>query len=468
MEDASDDPDDGLPEDEEELEEEEPPENPEWFQLGPDEPDDDQLGTPHATALHIAASLGRIDLVEFFAGKNGIFMNATDCDGRNPLHYAAHAMLKHPRAVIRKLVQMGARLDAQNDIDFELIVRSVGEGRCAVAIDLLQLRAYKNLTTERLGDLMHAALTPAALYTFERGISIANLSGSSYSRYSVLLPPCHRGSYNSGYPNSTSYSDIDSLERQELVRLLVKQFGVNVNGILPSIPETPVTLIALCNASSSGMLRCLLDLGADITKVNGNGDTAIHCAMRLYARGWKTLDQSREYELEPWADWDETGVGRSPDSVLCSLVAAWPGDRFNAVNKDGIDVLTCIFDSVFWEDRRYIDLAILLNSVSPAYYMAVVPRQMPPAVGLIEKTMRFHFVESLFCLSQLRTSGPAYDIDWSWGWSTEKEKVRKDVISKLTEIRRKLRMAAAEQVVMGAFVTYANFSGKKSGRLPNW
>lgn len=59
---------------------------------------------------------------------------------------------------------------------------------------------------------------------------------------------------------------MDLLERQELVRLLVKEFGVDVNRILPGIPETPTTLLALCNASSSDMHRCLLNLGADITK----------------------------------------------------------------------------------------------------------------------------------------------------------------------------------------------------------
>ncbi|EAA32466.2 ankyrin [Neurospora crassa] len=406
-EDASDDPDDGLPEDGEELkslqgvEEEEPPGNPEWVQPGPDKPDDDS-GTPHATALHIAASLGRGDLVEFFAGKSGILMNATDCDGHTPLHYAAHAMLKHSRAVIRKLVQMGARLDARYDIEFELLIRSVVGGRCAVAVDLLHLRAYTHLTAEQLGYLLHAALTPAAFYSFERGISIANLSSASYSRRSVLLPRSYRDSYDAVLPDFTSDCNMELLERQELVRLLVKEFGVDVNRILPGIPETPTTLLALYNASSSDMLRCLLDLGADITKVNGNGDTAIHCAMKLYAREWKTLELTRVYHrLEPWNQWEETSVDRSPDSVLHFLLTAWPGDKFNAVDKNGIDILQCIFNSISWEERRYIDFANFINRLPLDYYYdGIVPASIPQIGGFVEMNMRLQFVESLFGVGQ--------------------------------------------------------------------
>ncbi|KAK3499463.1 ankyrin repeat-containing domain protein [Neurospora hispaniola] len=415
-EDASDNPDDGLPEDGEELEsvqgveEEEPPENPEWVQPGRDEPDDDP-GTPHATALHIAASLGRGDLVEFFAGKSGISMNATACDGHTPLHYAAHAMLKHPRAVIRKLVQMGARLDARYDIEFELLIRSVVGGRCAVAVDLLHLRAYTHLTAEQLDYLLHAALTPAAFYSFERGISIANLSSASYSRRSVILPRSYRDSYDTVFPDFTSDCNMDLLERQELVRLLVKEFGVDVNRVLP-----------------------------DITKINGNGDTAIHCAMKLYAREWKTLELTRVYHrLESWNQWEETSVDRSPDSMLHFLLTAWPGDKFNAVDKN---------------ERRYIDLASFINRLPSDYcYEGIIPARMPQIVGFIEMTMRLQFVESLFGV------GRTDDANLVWGETQGKEKILKIVIARLTEIRRKLKMGSREQFLMGAFHTFPNFSG---------
>ncbi|EGO60985.1 hypothetical protein NEUTE1DRAFT_134968 [Neurospora tetrasperma FGSC 2508] len=370
-EDASDDPDDGLPEDGEELEslqgveEEEPPENPEWVQPGPDEPDDDP-GTPHATALHIAASLGRGDLVEFFAGKSGISMNATDCDGHTPLHYAAHAMLKHPRAVIRKLVQMGARLDARYDIEFGLLIRSVVGGRCAVAVDLLHLRAYTHLTAEQLGYLLHAALTPAAFYSFERGISIANLSSASYSRRSVLLPRSYRDSYDTVFPDYTSDCNMDLLERQELVRLLVKEFGVDVNRILP----------------------------------------------------------------------------------------AWPGDKFNAVDKNGNDILQCIFNSIYWEERHYIDLANFINrSPSDYCYEGIIPARIPQTVGFVEMTMRLQFVEALFGV------GRTDDVNLVWGETQGKEKILKIVIARLTEIRRKLKTGSKEQFLMDEFHTFSNFSG---------
>ncbi|KAK3501415.1 ankyrin repeat-containing domain protein [Neurospora crassa] len=394
-EDASDDPDDGLPEDGE---------------------------GPHATALHIAASLGRGDLVEFFAGKSGISLNATDCDGHTPLHYAAHAMLKHPRAVIRKLVQMGARLDARYDIEFELLIRSVVGGRCAIAVDLLHLRVYIHLTAEQLSYLLHAALTPAAFYSFERGTSIANLSSASYSRRSVLLPRSYRDSYDTVLPDFTSDCNMDILDRQELVRLLVKEFGVDVNRILPGMPETPTTLLALCNASSSDMLRCLLDLGADITKVNGNGDTAIHCAMKLYAREWKTLELTRVYHrLEPWNQWEETSVDRSPDSVLHFLLTAWPGDKLNAVDNNGIDILQCIFNSISWEERHYINFANFINRLPLDYYYdGIVPARIPQIGGFVEMNMRLQF----------------------------------------------LKTGSKEQFLLGAFYTFPNFSGERSGEPP--
>ncbi|KAK1774739.1 hypothetical protein QBC45DRAFT_489476 [Copromyces sp. CBS 386.78] len=442
-----------------EVEGEEPPEDPEW------QSEDEDPGTPQVTALHIAASLGRTDLVEFLAGESGISVNATDCDGRCPLHYAAHAVLKHPRAVIRKLVHMGARLDAQNDIDYDLIVRSVAEGRCAVAVDLLHLRAYENFNTEKLAYLLHAALTPAALHGpgFEN-ISVANLAGTSHSRQSLSLDRSYRASPSSGLFKNES--DMDLPSRQELVRVLVKHYGVDVNSFLPSIQETPVTLLALCNASSSDMLRSLIDVGADITKTNGNGETAIHCAMRLYASNWDLLDETAVYGLDPLGEFERFGVDESPDGMLCSLLAAWPADKFNAVNKDGINVLRCIFDSVSWENRRYIDLATFVNQ--PANYGGLVPGGMPLSVGTNEKIMRLKFVEALFNGPQPRASGLAPDIHWGSEWNTEKGEIRKVVIAKLTELRRKFKMAAKETRVMGDFHTFANFSGKKSGNLPVW
>ncbi|KAK3950316.1 ankyrin repeat-containing domain protein [Pseudoneurospora amorphoporcata] len=345
-----------------EVEGEEAPEDPEW------QSEDEDPGTPQVTALHIAASLGRTDLVEFLAGESGISVNATDCDGRCPLHYAAHAVLKHPRAVIRKLVQMGARLDAQDDIDYDLI----------------------NFNTEKLAYLLHAALTPAALHGpgFEN-VSVANLAGTSHSRQSLSLDRSYRASPSSGLFKNES--DMDLPSRQELVRVLVKHYGVDVNSFLPSIQETPVTLLALRNASSSDMLRSLIDVGADITKTNGNGETAIHCAMRLYASNWDLLDETAVYGLDPLGEFERFGVDESPDGMLCSLLAAWPADKFNAVNKDGINVLRCIFDSVSWENRRYIDLATFVNQ--PANYGGLVPGGMPLSVGINEKIMRLNVVD---------------------------------------------------------------------------
>lgn len=63
--------------------------------VDPDDPES-TMATPHATALHIAASLGRIDLVEMFARDSYIFVNKTDCDGRTPLYYAALGIPKQP------------------------------------------------------------------------------------------------------------------------------------------------------------------------------------------------------------------------------------------------------------------------------------------------------------------------------------------------------------------------------------
>lgn len=427
------------------------------------EPDDP--GPPQVTGLHIAASLGRADLIEFVAKNSDIPVNKTDCDGRNPLHYAAHVMLTHPRAAIRKLVQMGARLDAQNDLDYDLIVRCVAEGRCAVAVDLLQQRAYENFNTERLGNLLHAALTPAALHgsrlsSFQEA-SVANLASTTYSRLSLQLDRRYWGSQGIG--DSTSEKDMDFPSRQQLVRILVKKYGVDVNAILPSIPQTPVTLLASCNGNSSDMLRCLIAIGADITKPNGNGETAIHCAMKLYASDWSLSNLADSYGDDPVREFERYGADKSPDDMLCSLLAAWPADKFKAANKKGINVLTCIFSCIFWKKVRYIDLAISLNDLP--YPADLVLERMPPAVGINEQVMRLKFVEDLFDGPQSRYSA-ADHFNWLLHWSSEKEEIRKTVITVLTGLRQKFKLGAKESSVMGEIHTFANFSGKKSGELP--
>lgn len=72
--------------------------------------------------------------------------------------------------------------------------------------------------------------------------------------------------------------------------------------------------------------------------------------MKLYVREWTTLELTRvSHRLESWNQWEETSVDRSPDSILHFLLTAWPGDKFNAVDKNGIDILQCIFNSILWE-----------------------------------------------------------------------------------------------------------------------
>lgn len=313
----------------------------------------------------------------------------------------------------------------------------MAEGRCTVAIDLLHFRAYKNFTTKRLGDLLHAAITPAALHTDERGISVNNLRSANYTRYSVLLDRKSRGN------ESCPCADRDSRKREELVRLLVKDYGVNVNKMLPSIPETPVTLVARCNGSSSRMLSCLLeDLGADITKTNRNGDTAVHCAMRLYSREWAKLDQGRTYKLDNDhnGDWwvGDTGVGLCPDSVLLSLVSCRPGKEILTVKKNGgISVWDCIF--IHWKGRRYLDLVTALDNQDGPWCpnKTVTPYDMKSMLlARIEKIRRVEFVETLLggrCHATDAMSGRLFRQG-----GPGQQHVIHEATAELHEIRRKL------------------------------
>ncbi|CCC09006.1 hypothetical protein SMACR_03165 [Sordaria macrospora] len=373
-----------------------------------------QAGGFQITALHVAAISGRADLVQLFVEEAGIPVNVTDATGQSPLHYAAMCTLSYPLATIRKLLGLGARLDAQNETDFKFLVRCVFEGRCSVAIELLRLRVCKNLTANHLGILLHAALTPAVL---EWVPSFTDVVHAQYDEDSVLLNRAlwdASETRNSWFPRANRDShrafqeaDLDAPIRQELVELLVRRYKVDLNAFLPNIPETPVTILARYNPRFCDMLRCLVELDADIPKVNADGDTAIQCAMKRYT-----------HRLKPWEavgrmrDWPNNIIN-DPDSVLRTLVAAWPANQFGTVKKDGVDIWQCVFEVVrqIWKKQdveAYTDLSSMTLDLTP-----------------------------------------------------EREKLYNTVIAKITALRRLFKMEGKMAMVMGQEHEYPDFSGER-------
>lgn len=98
------------------------------------------------TALHVAARLSDLDLVEVCMG-HGVEVDPANAQGEMPLHLAAEAELP----VVRLLVELGARLneaDGQGEVP---LIRACRRGNAQVARYLVEMRADTDLTTP-LGD----------------------------------------------------------------------------------------------------------------------------------------------------------------------------------------------------------------------------------------------------------------------------------------------------------------------------
>lgn len=98
------------------------------------------------TALHVAARLSDLDLVEVCMG-HGVEVDPANSRGEMPLHLAAEADLP----VVRLLVELGARLnqaDGQGEVP---LIRACRRGNAQVARYLVEMRADTEVTTP-LGD----------------------------------------------------------------------------------------------------------------------------------------------------------------------------------------------------------------------------------------------------------------------------------------------------------------------------
>lgn len=98
------------------------------------------------TALHVAARLGDLDLIEICMG-HGVEVDPANARGETPLHLAAERELP----IVRLLVELGAQLnpaDGQGEVP---LIRACRRGSAQVARYLVEMRADPELTTP-LGD----------------------------------------------------------------------------------------------------------------------------------------------------------------------------------------------------------------------------------------------------------------------------------------------------------------------------
>lgn len=106
---------------------------------------DSTTGYNNATAMHLSAMNGHIDVVQYLINSGVLNINAVDNDGRTALHCAcADGALE----VVQVMVQEGARMDIQDDDGYKPIHHAVLNNHDEIVKFLLVQTAMQRLNEE--------------------------------------------------------------------------------------------------------------------------------------------------------------------------------------------------------------------------------------------------------------------------------------------------------------------------------
>ncbi len=212
----------------------------------------------NATALHIAAGYGRVDIIRLLLQK-GADIHAKDRYGVTPLHYA---VLKKQHQALVELLRRGANV---NDASFGGLTPLHLAARIddTVAINILLSRGARLDAKSVIGTPLHEAArwrrTSAAQLLLQKGASVSALDPQGGT-------PLHAAACN------------DALAVAQL--LLQRRARVDARD---RDGNTPLHWACYYGGARLSTVKWLLDRGADPNAKNRRGETALH---RLAASYW--------------------------------------------------------------------------------------------------------------------------------------------------------------------------------------
>ena len=259
--------------------------------------DDDQR-----TALLVAAYGGHYPVVEFLLAA-GSDQTAVDKDGRNALHLAAQSGVV---AIVRHLLDAGFAINTRDNIGATPLLWASAswrktahpEGGSSIKYSYEENISIARLLLDRGADprIKHNEIGVTALHVAAQSGNphiVTLLLGAAKdlidapSTQSGTTPLHHAAARGNGRvlredSSSTSYEYLDNLQA---ARLLIGA-GANVNAVTRDEKSTPLMFAA--GFGLSEVTDALIAAGADVSKQNANGQTALHLAA---ATGGRLLQQ---------------------------------------------------------------------------------------------------------------------------------------------------------------------------------
>lgn len=200
----------------------------------------------------------------------GADINAWSKSGDSLLHEQARTASSP--AVAAKLLDQGANIEARNSLGYSPLQCAAMYGNRNLFLFLLQRGAKLDVETPKGESILH--ITPPVRkdcldilrVSLDWGLDVRALSSQGWT-------PLHQAVYiGAGVPDS----DFD--KTAEYIRLLVSH-GADINArAATDTQDTPLHLAAMAMISRPTLIYLLLELGADINAMTGDGKTALHLA----------------------------------------------------------------------------------------------------------------------------------------------------------------------------------------------
>lgn len=229
------------------------------------------------TALHVAAQAENWTAFDFLVAA-GADINAWDLSGDTLLH--TRAAKQHDSAIITKLLEFGANLEARNSKGYTPLQAAALNGNREMFFLLLEAGANIAVETPRGENLLHITPPCNEIYMeilrtlLEKGLNVDALSSQGWK-------PLHQAAYK-----GTGSPDITLDKSREHLEMMIS-YGADVNAVTESAEkETALHLATRASIPRPLFIILLLDHGADVNAKDGEGKTALHLAA---ARGRESL-----------------------------------------------------------------------------------------------------------------------------------------------------------------------------------